>query len=181
MAGYSVSSRIDSFMFAPIQGLALAGATFVGQNLGAGQVSRARKGANMAMIVGTLTTVGVSILAFTFMSSLLRIFTTDEAVIYYGSGFMRVFVPFYFMLGFSFIVSAALRGSGDVRVPTLLNILCFVVLRQLYLFVVTGVTHTVTSIAVGFPVGWFVAGVSVFIYYKTRDWSHYEKPTTDSQ
>jgi len=182
MAGYSVSSRIDSFMFAPIQGIALAGATFVGQNLGAGQVSRARKGANMAMIVGTLTTMGVSIFAFTFMTSLLRIFTTDEVVMYYGRGFMQVFVPFYFMLGFSFIVSAVLRGSGDVRVPTLLNILCFVVLRQIYLFVVTGFTHTVTSIAVGFPVGWFVAALTVFIYYKSRDWSSYEKPPiTDSQ
>lgn len=175
MAGYSVSSRIDSFMFAPMQGLAMAAATFVGQNLGSGQVERARKGANMSMIAGILATMSISVFAFTFMTSLLRIFTADEAVIYYGQGFMRVFVPFYFMLAFSFILSGALRGSGDVKVPTLLNIICFVILRQAYLFVVTGFTHTVTSIAVGFPIGWFVACATMFIYYKTRDWSAYEK------
>jgi len=178
MAGYSVSSRIDAFMFAPMQGLALAGATFVGQNLGAGQVGRARKGANMSMVVGILASMSVSVFAFLFMTSLIRIFTADEAVIFYAQSFMRILVPFYFMLSFSFILSGALRGSGDVRVPTIINVICFVVLRQLYLFVVTGFNHTAESIAMGFPVGWFVACVSMFIYYKRRDWSGFKKPIT---
>ena len=175
MAGYSVSSRIDSFMFAPMHGIAMAAATFVGQNLGSGQHERARKGANTAIVVGVLSAICLSALVFMFKTSLLRIFTADEMVIYFGEGFMRVFIPFAFLLAFSFILSGSLRGSGDVRVPTLINVACFVVLRQVYLFVVTGHVHTITSVAAGFPVGWFVACICMFAYYKTRDWSKYGK------
>ena len=175
MAGFSVSSRIDSFMFAPTNGLALTAATFVGQNLGANQPQRARRGTNISMAAGVLISMGISVLTFTFMTSLIRVFSTDELVIYYGRTFMTVLVPFYALMAAAFILSGALRGSGDVRVPTLINIMCFVVLRQVYLFVVTRFSHTMTSVAVGFPIGWFMAAVAMFAYYKWKsDWSKYE-------
>jgi len=181
MAGYSVSTRIDSFLFAPVQGLAMASATFVGQNLGAQTPERARSGTRIALLVGIFTTMFLSVFMYMFATSLLRIFTNDEQVIYYGFGFMRVFVPFYFMLAGSFILSGALRGSGDVRVPTLLNILCFVVLRQIYLFVVTGFHHSVTSVALGFPIGWFIAAIAMYLYYRSRDWSAVVKVKPETQ
>ena len=174
MAGFGASSRIDSFLFAPMNGMSLAAATFVGQNLGSRQVGRARAGAKVAVVVGILSTVAFSALVFIFATTLLGIFSQDEQVIYYGHIFMRVFVPLYFTMSFPQILSGALRGSGDVKIPTILNICCFVVLRQIYLFFATRISHTVTTVAIGFPVGWVVAAIAMFIYYRRSDWSAYE-------
>ena len=181
MAGYGTNGRIEAFLFAPVAGVGLAVATFVGQNLGSGQVERAREGTRIAMRVGLIATFMGSALVFTFARQLFQIFTADEQVIYYGLSFMRVFVPAYFLLSFNQIMSGALRGSGDVKVPMLLNIACFVVLRQIYLFFATQISHTATTVALGFPVGWLVAAITISIYYKRSNWSSYEKPILNKE
>ena len=179
MAGYGTHGRLESFLFAPVAGIGLAIATFVGQNLGSGQVERAREGTRIAMKIGLISTFAGSALVFIFARNLFYIFTTDEEVIYYGLHFMRVFVPVYFLLSFNQIMAGSLRGAGDVKVPMLLNIACFVILRQLYLFFVTQISHTATTVALGFPVGWLVAAISISIYYKRSDWSSFEKLQTE--
>jgi len=178
MAGYGTNGRMEAFLFAPVAGVGLAIATFVGQNLGSGQVKRAREGARVAVIIGISTTLVGSAIVFTFASNIFQIFTADEQVIHYALSFMQVFVPSYFLLSYGQIMAGALRGSGDVKIPMLLNIACFVVLRQIYLFFATQISHTATTVAIGFPVGWLVGAVGIFIYYKRSNWSSYEKTQT---
>ena len=180
MAGYGAAQRIDGFIMIPVQSLALGISTFVGQNLGAGRVKRARGGVRTALTVGVGSVLLLSAIVYTFAPSLLRIFTSSDEVIAHGLSFVRIFVPFYFLLCLVQVTSSALRGSGNVKVPTIIGISCFVVLRQVYLFVVTLFTHTVTSVAVGFPLGWFVSAVLVLIYYIRSDWSKYERNDTEN-
>ena len=175
MAGYAASARVDGFIFIPMQSMAMAVSTFVGQNLGSGQVKRARGGVKAGLVVGLGAVILFSAAALIFASQLLGIFTTDESVISHGLEFMYVFMPFYFILCVNQVFSGALRGAGDVKVPTLLALSCFVVLRQLYLFVVTRFVHTTTSVAIGFPIGWLTASILLIIYYRKRNWSSFER------
>ena len=177
MAGYGVVNRIDGiFMMTPHQSLAMASSTFVGQNLGAGKVKRAKEGTRTAVISGVVASLIMAVFVLTNSNFLFHIFTTDEAVIGQGLQFMRVFVPFHFTITFAQIIAASLRGSGDVRVPMLLNVLCMVVFRQIYLFLVTQhVALTITTVAFCMPFGWILFAISVFIYYKRNgDWSRFE-------
>ena len=174
MAGHSVNARLDAFLMTPAQGMALAIAPFVGQNLGSGKVERARRGVRIAISVGVVSTIAASVIALSFTTSLVQIFTTDAVVIEYAIGFIRIFVPAYFLLGLSQIITSALRGAGDVKAPTVLVIGCFVALRQAYLFLVTQFSHTVTTVALGFPIGWFVASTLLLVYYKRSNWSKFE-------
>lgn len=173
MAGYGVGQRIDGFITMPMQAMNIAVSTFVGQNLGSLQVKRARAGARAAIIMGTASVAVLSAVALTFATPLLSIFTTDTTVIGYGRQFMSIFVPMYFLLSINHITAGALRGAGDVKIPTIITVICFVALRQTYLFIVTQFTHTVTSVALGFPLGWLLAAIFVFICYKRSDWVAY--------
>ena len=177
MAGYGVVNRIDGiFMNGPQQSLAMASSTFVGQNLGARQVSRAKSGMKVALLTGFTVSVTMALSVLFNSNFLMHIFTTDEEVISQGLQFMRVFVPLHFTIGFAQIMTGALRGSGDVRIPTLLNVMCMVVFRQIYLFFATRLLPlTITTVAFCMPIGWILFAISIFTYYRKKgDWSRFE-------
>jgi Na+-driven multidrug efflux pump len=127
------------------------------------------------MIMGFISTVVLTATVLIFARSLLRIFTNDEQVIAIALQFMWIYAPFYIFFCFTQILPGALRGAGDVKVPTLAFLACFVVVRQIYLYFVTQSVHTVRSVGAGFPITWFLASVVVLIYYLRTDWSSFEK------
>ena len=178
VAGYSAASRIDGFIMMPIQAMMLAISTFVGQNLGARKVKRARDGVRVSMFAGFCCTITVSLFVFTFGKYILRVFTPDEHVLSYGTEFIRIFVPGYFLLCFTQILPGGLRGAGDVKIPTLAAIGSFVVLRQIYLYFVTKISHTTFTVALAYPATWFVAAIIISIYYLRSDWSKFEGELT---
>ena len=61
MAGWSSYGKIDKFCMLPIQSVSLSITTFVGQNLGANQVERAKKGSTVAFIMSLIMTVIIMI------------------------------------------------------------------------------------------------------------------------
>ena len=181
IAGYGAGSRVDGYIFMPIQSMVLATSTFVGQNLGAKKVKRAREGVRVSMITSLGITVFMSALLFFFGKYVLRAFTPDVEVIAYGLEFIRIFIPCYFMLCFAQILPGAMRGAGDVKVPTLTSIGAFVVMRQIYLFLVTKVRHTVFTVALGYPITWFTAAAIIIIHYLKSDWSAFEGEFEESR
>ncbi len=52
MSGWTTYSKVDQILFLPMQSIALASTTFVGQNLGCNQVERARQGGQSGTFAG---------------------------------------------------------------------------------------------------------------------------------
>ena len=173
VAGYSAASKLDAFIALPVATLALTVTTFVGQNLGAHQVARARQGTRYSLMLGLASTIFLSAIVLAFGTTLLRIFSTDPEVVEAAYAFLKVFAPMYCLLCLTQIVPGALRGAGDVRFPTVACIFCFVVLRQIYLFFVTKVIYTPASVALGYPLTWGIAGIAILIYYRRSNWDRF--------
>ena len=57
MAGWSSYNKLDAFILIPMQAIAMASTTFVGQNFGARQIERARKGVRDAQILSISITI----------------------------------------------------------------------------------------------------------------------------
>jgi putative MATE family efflux protein len=170
MAGYNAYMRLDLLVALPLQSLQLSAATFFGQNLGAGAVKRAKSGVKqvqMMMLGSAFVTEGILLL---FASPLLRVFTPDLDVIEAGRRFIMILVPFYFILTFTMTYSGALRGSGDARSPMFVQIACFVIMRQIYLFVGTRISNTIEVVSVGYPLTWFVAAIALAAIYHRGGW-----------
>ena len=174
VAGYSAGAKVDAFIMLPTMTMALAVTTFVGQNLGAKNVQRARQGVRVSLGLGLGITIAFSLLVLLFRTPLLRIFSPDQEILSYGAQFMGVFIPGYFLLCFTQIIPGALRGAGDVNFATVTCIVSFVVLRQIYLFVITQFSHTITSVALGYPLTWLIAAVAMILYYRKSDWRRFE-------
>jgi len=177
VAAYSASQRIDVFAQLPVQTMALAVATFVSQNLGAGQVKRARAGIRVSVIIGIAVTVFISVLNMLWGKQLLRIFTSDPAVLADGVMFLYIFSPFRFVLSGTQILPGALRGAGKPRFPTYASIFCFVVLRQIYLHIIAAWNYNLITVALCYPIPQTIAAGIILIYYLRSNWSaKFEKP-----
>lgn len=166
MSGWTAYAKIDQLLFLPMQSIALASTTFVGQNLGIRQVARAKQGVKTALAVAILSTVTLALPVIGFAPHLVRIFNDKPEVVSFGAQFLRWITPFYVLSCFNQIFAGALRGSGNTRAPMLIMLGSFVAFRQLYLFIVTRyISNTIFWVAMGYPMGWLLCSLITVLYY----------------
>lgn len=170
MAGWTAYSKIDQFALLPSQALSLSTTTFVGQNLGADNVKRAKAGTNRALGLALTATLVLIAPLILFPRPLISLFNTDPEVLRYGELFMRVISPFYLLVAVNSVYSGALSGAGDTVAPMAIMLSSFVAFRQIYLFVMSRLVGTVLPVAFGYPVGWVLCGGALFLYYRSGRW-----------
>ena len=166
MAGWTAYNKIDQLIFLPMQSLAMASTTFVGQNLGRGQVDRAKKGVKVTLWMAMASTLVIAVGVILFRAPLVAFFNSDSEVVYYGTLFIKWLSPFYVLCCVNQIYSGALRGSGDSKAPMVIMLMSFVAFRQLYLFVVSNfIANEILPLAMGYPAGWLLCSTLTLIYY----------------
>jgi len=167
MSGWTAYNKIDQLMFLPMQSLALASTTFVGQNLGCNQVDRARHGVSRALVMAMGCTALLMIPVEVFAPYLVGFFNGKAEVVAYGTTLLRWMSPFYILCCINQIIAGALRGAGNSRAPMLIMIGSFVVFRQCYLYVMSHfICNEFLPIAMSYPAGWLLCSALVLIYYK---------------
>ena len=92
-SGYGVACKIVNFAMLVPSALMQSMASFVSQNVGAGNEDRAKKVLFMGMSVGIFVGAFVFVGVFFFGNTLTSIFTTDEAVIIKGYDYLKGFAP----------------------------------------------------------------------------------------
>lgn len=174
VAGYSATIRIDGFVNLPLQSFNMAVTTFVGQNIGAKQYERVKKGSRIAlwMTMAVIATMAISL--FFFGESFIAIFNSEPDVIQAGRTMQLAFVPFYIMLPVVQIYNGVLRGAGKSSVPMYIMVFNFVILRQIYLAIVTQMTSDVYFVFMGWPVTWVTCAIMFIIYYHKVNWLNQE-------
>ncbi len=174
MSGWTAYSKIDALMLLPMQSIGLATSTFVGQNIGLGQVERVKTGVRISIGMSLLATVVPMIPVMVFAPQLVAFFNAKAEVVTHGTMILRVMSPFYALTCSGNVHSSALRGAGDTRFPMFAQVFSFVVFRQIYLFVVSHfISNTVIWIIMGYPMGWILNTVLMAVYYgRTNLLSH---------
>ena len=165
MAGYGVYGKIDAFALIPVQSISMSSTTFVGQNWGAQQITRAREGVRIATVMSLVSTAVLGILVFLLANPLMRFFSPEEEVIAYGVRFIRIVTPFYIAICFNQIYAGALRGIGDATMPTVIMLVSFVAFRQVYLAVTKALSAGFIAVALAYPVGWILCSTLLLIRY----------------
>ena len=170
MAGCGSYSKIEGFGFLPINSFALALATFIGQNLGAKQYDRARRGARFGILCSLLMAevvgVGIDLLA----PWLISLFNGDPQVIAFGTLQARTVTLFYFLLAFSHSVAGVMRGAGRAIVPRLVMLVCWCVIRVSFLAVMVPVIQSIAVVNWVYPLTWSLSSVTLLIYYLKANW-----------
>ena len=165
MSGWTAYAKIDQLLFLPMQSIALASTTFVGQNLGCNQVERAKKGVSQALLIAMVSTVVLMIPVMAFASPVVAFFNSKEEVVEIGTMLLHWLSPFYVLCCFNQIYSGALRGAGNSRAPMIIMLSSFVAFRQIYLFIMARAWNEIIPIAMSYPAGWLLCSTLTAIYY----------------
>ena len=169
-SGWGAYQRIDAFTVLPVTSIGLAITTFVGQNAGAGNIERIKKGTRVALGMGLLITVSLSALMFILAPQAIGLFNKDPEVLRYGVLFLRVQGPLDFLICFNQCYAGALRGMGDAKTPMIIMLCSFVLFRQVYLFIASHITASIYPIALAYPAGWALCSLLLFLYYRCSHW-----------
>ena len=125
LAGYTIAIRIVVFALMPAWGLANAGATLVGQNLGAQKPDRAEAAVRIAMRFNTIL-LGIVGAVFVILAyPLVSLFTSDPETLTYGARGLWIVSLGFPLYAAGMCFEAAFNGSGDTWTPTRLNFFCF--------------------------------------------------------
>lgn len=170
MAGWAAYNKIDAFALLPMMSLSMAITTFMGQNLGAGKLARAKKGPLVCLGISMIINVLILIPLILLAPQLVSLFNQEEEVLRFGTLFIRMISPFYLLFAINQILSGALRGAGDTKTSMFIMLGCFVVFRQIYLFIVYRLGGGIIPIALGYPAGWILCSSILLIYYLRGTW-----------
>ena len=165
MSGWTTYAKVDQLLFLPMQSIALASTTFVGQNLGKGQVDRAKRGVGISASTAVAATVILCIPVVAFAPYIVAFFNAKPEVIEYGTLLLRWLSPFYVLCCFNQIYASALRGAGNTKAPMVIMLLSFVGFRQLYLFAMSHICNQIIPMAMSYPAGWLLCSALTIIYY----------------
>lgn len=172
VAGCGAYSKIEGFAFLPITCFAMALTTFVGQNLGAKQYDRAKKGAKFGIICSTVLAEFVGLTIYIFAPVFISLFSKEPDVIQYGVLQCRTESLFYFLLAFSHCIAGIMRGAGKATVPMFTMLATWCLTRITYITITIHFIPKIQVIFWAYPLTWSLSSIIFLIYFLKVDWLH---------
>lgn len=170
MAGYGAYSKVEGFGFLPITSFTMALTTFVGQNLGAEQYDRTKKGVRFGITVTVILAEAIGVIVFLLAPQMIAAFDATPEVVQFGVEKARTAALFYCLLAYSHSIAAVLRGAGKAVVPMVIMMVFWCVVRVTFLSITIPLTHSIQMVYWVYPLTWALSGIAFFWYYKKADW-----------
>ncbi len=172
IAAYTAAMKMEGLSMVPFGGVAQAYAVFAGQNIGAGNVDRTKKGLKQCLIFISAMALTCSAVIYVVGPLLISLFVDsgETVVIERGTAYLRVYCPFLVVHGVMAIYVSMLRGVGDSFHAMLISLsdLMSRVLAAYALSLWAGFDFMGCAYAV--PIGWAVASVLALYRYHSGKW-----------
>ena len=154
VAAWAVLGKVDVIFWAVNGAFGIAVTTFCGQNYGAGKLERVYKSVRsslfMALIVGGSLLGTLAILA----EPIFGLFTTDTQVVEIGVYMLLFMIPSYVIYIFVEIFTGALRGVGDVMIPTIITLSGVGLVRLPWLLIMVPLRQELSTVMISYPLAW---------------------------
>ena len=167
-AGWGVFRKIDTVVMNVISNIGQAASTFVSQNIGARRPERIKKGTRFSVVFCLAVCIIMDALLLIFREPIIKLFTDDADVLYYGSLAFATALFFQPANAVAHTVAGVIRGFGDGKGPSYITILCMVVLRQIYLNALWSRYPSFIFAVSCYPFAWLLNCLFVVLYYFYR-------------
>ncbi len=171
MNGMGAYSKIEGFVFLPINSISMAIPTFISQNLGARKYDRARIGARYSIIVGVVLAEVVGCLFYLFADPLLGLFIQDSKDIAFGHMQVATVAFFYFLLAYSHCAAGVMRGAGKSIIPMVTMLTFWCGIRIVYVTIAVHFIPVFTTISWCYPITWACSSIVFAIWLMANDWT----------
>lgn len=170
MAAFAAAVKIDSFAYMPVQDFGNAFSTFVAQNFGAKKEERIRKGIQYAVVMAVIFCLVISVLVVVFARPLMMIFVKPEEteILAAGVEYLRIEGAFYCGIGCLFLLYGFYRAVKKPGMSVVLTVISLGT-RVILAYLLSSVEQIgVVGIWWSVPIGWALADLTGFVYYKIK-------------
>ncbi|MBR3556733.1 MAG: MATE family efflux transporter [Oscillospiraceae bacterium] len=112
IAANGIIMKVDGFAMMPMMGLQAAITTYVGQNIGAGDIKRTNDGIRSTCIMAVCFSVILGFILYFFGKYLMAAFNVNEEALAMGVRGLRFLCFFYVFMAIQNVLGGALRGAG---------------------------------------------------------------------
>ena len=169
--------RIDGFAMLPNFTFGMAISTFVGQNVGAGDFDRVKRGSRAVLKISLIAS-SILVLLLLFLSpAMLRLFTDNETVIALGTRQIRILAAGYIAIAFNQVFVGIMRGAGDTMPAMWISFITTVAIRTPLAYLLAYLTRSEeypagdpVSLFVSLLVSWVLSAVIAFVWYRAGKW-----------
>lgn len=165
VASFTVYFRVELIIYLPIVALGQAVVSFIGQNYGASNWKRIKKGNRLCIFGGSVITFAACILLIIAMPVILNVFTKDAAVAAQTLKIVKVTFPFYFFYTILECFSSNLRGFGKAFLPMIVTVISFCGFRIVALFALMAKNPSPDKVALSYPISWGIAAAAMAMLY----------------
>ena len=120
---HQIALNIASLAFMVPLGLASSAAVRVGYAFGAGDRRRAARAGWTALATSCVIMTALGLVFFLWPVALLRVFSPDPRIIEIGVGLLAIAAAFQLFDGTQAVVTGALRGISETRMPMIVNVI----------------------------------------------------------
>jgi len=161
---FSLGFRIEFFAYLPAVGFGFGAMAMIGQNIGAGNIARAKESFSKALKYAFIGAAGLGILAALFASPIIRIFTDDPTVTKYTFSYLWSVALSYGFLAAMLVEANAFQAIGRswpgfwiffLRVMVLSIPLSYLLTRVFSFSIIAVWVAIITSNLVSSAVGYF--------------------------
>ena len=168
MAAFAAAVKIDAFAYMPVQDFGNAFSTFIAQNYGAKEKQRIQHGLKAAVCISAIFCIVISTFVFLFAKPLMMIFVDagETHIIMEGVRYLRIEGAFYIGIGWLFLLYGLYRALGKPGMSVVLTIFSLGT-RVVLAYILSAIPQIgVTGIWWSVPIGWALADIIGFLYYK---------------
>ncbi len=170
MSGATVGQRVESFISIPMFAFGTAMATFTGQNVGAGDLERVKKGRKVGLLMGVAVSLAITVVVLLLRAPLISLFGVSEEGMRYGMVYLNIFCPGLFLFGLYIINNGILQGSGDAVYTAFILITSFALRIVLAYSLAYHTDLEYMAVWIMQPVGWFINMVLSWGRYFQGGW-----------
>ncbi len=169
MAGASITGKIMGLSSIAITSFSAAMSTFAGQNFGAKNYSRLRKGGRTVPLYSGLITMGLGVVMYIFAEPLIHLFTRDPMAVEYALLCISLQLPFQWCFCVLNTILNLANGIGGVKYSTVINILMLWAVRIPSAFLINRFYdgHYVTF---GVSISFIFGILASLTFYRSQRW-----------
>lgn len=167
-AAWAAYGKLDAIFWTVCGSFGIAITTFAGQNYGARKFNRVKKSVRVCLGMALGVCGSLIVFLMVFCRPLYHIFTTDYAVVDIGVYMLRLITPSYVIFIFVEIFSGALRGIGDVLIPSTITLGGVLLVRLTWILFVTPMTGGLSTLLYSYPLAWGATALLLIPYYFHR-------------
>lgn len=173
LAGFSAAGRIEGICAVPMTAIGNALSSYTAQNLGAKQKERVVEGYKAANWMVAAFALLICVVSQLYYEPIIAVFLGEngtEVSLSTGQNAMRFLSCFYLILGSKMAVDGVLRGSGDVRMFTVANLVNMTI--RVIFSMTMAPRFGIAMVWLADPIGWTANWLISFSRYRTGKWKH---------